>query len=535
MRPVLRSPAVHPFSGFDIPHLLAAHASARPSHPFLIWEPFEGEGRTWTYAQFVEDTRRVAAGLKARGVGFGERVLVHLDNCPESLIAWYACAHLGAVPVTTNARSVADELTYFSEHAGVVGAITQPKFAELVNASCKNIKWLAVTETDNGAPAASGHGVAKSESFAALYGNAADAPLRPADPLANVGIQYTSGTTSRPKGVVWTHANALWGAKVCAMHEDLRADDVHLTYLPLFHTNAQSYSVLATLWAGGTIVVQPRFSASRFWEVSLRHRCTWSSMVPFCTRALMERDVPKAHHYRLWGNGIASMPTDAHFRVRTIGWWGMTETITHGIVSDVHVPAPAMVIGKPATSYEIAIVDDEGAPVAPGQSGGLLIRGVPGLSLFKEYLNNPKATEESYDAQGFFITGDRVTLLENGYIQFADRDKDMLKVGGENVAASEIERVVMSVGGIQECAVVARKDKMLDEVPVVFLLVPGGEAAAAKDLKERVMAACRKDLADFKHPRDIRIVSELPRSTLEKIAKAELRKIIEAETEAAQL
>jgi crotonobetaine/carnitine-CoA ligase len=105
----------------------------------------------------------------------------------------------------------------------------------------------------------------------------------------------------------------------------------------------------------------------------------------------------------------------------------------------------------------------------------------------------------------------------------------MLKVGGENVAASEIERVVMTVAGIQECAVVARKDKMLDEVPVVFLLVPGGEAAAPKDIKERVMAACRTGLADFKHPRDIRIVSELPRSTLEKIAKAELRKVIEAE------
>ncbi|WP_293553585.1 AMP-binding protein [Parvibaculum sp.] len=530
MRLALRNPAVHPFSGLDVPHLVALHAAARPNHPFMIWEPFEGASRTWTYAQFAEETAQVAAGLKARGVKHGERVLIHLDNCPETVIAWYACAHLGAVAVTTNARSVADELTYFSEHAGVVGAITQPKFAGLVTASCKAIKWLAITETDNGAPAAPGQRPQKSESFAALYGNAADVPLRAPDPDANVGVQYTSGTTSRPKGVVWTHANALWGAKLCAMHEDLRPEDVHLVYLPLFHTNAQSYSVLATLWAGGTIVVLPRFSASRFWDLSLKHRCTWTSMVPFCTRALMEHPVPAAHHYRLWGNGVASMPTDAHFRVRTIGWWGMTETITHGIVSDVNVPAPPMSIGKPATSYEIAIVNDDGAPTPVGETGGLLIRGIPGLSLFKEYLNNPKATEESFDENGFFITGDRVQLLADGYIRFADRDKDMLKVGGENVAASEIERVVMTVPGIQECAVVARKDKMLDEVPVAFLLVPGGEAAAAKDLKEQVMAACRKGLADFKHPRDIRIVSELPRSTLEKIAKAELRKVIEAET-----
>ncbi len=527
MRPTLLNAAVHPFSGFDVPHLLAVHAAARPNHPFLIWEPFEGAPRTWTYAQFAHETACVAAGLKARGVRPGERVLIHLDNCPETIIAWYACAHLGAVAVTTNARSVGDELAYFSDHAGVVGAITQPKFAELVAASCKAIKWLAITETDNGAPAAPGARPQKSESFAALYGDAADVPLRAADPDANVGVQYTSGTTSRPKGVVWTHANALWGGKVCAMHEDLRPDDVHLVYLPLFHTNAQSYSVLAALWVGGTIVVQPRFSASRFWSVSLKHRCTWTSMVPFCLRALMEHPVPETHHYRLWGNGVASLPTDAHFRVRTIGWWGMTETITHGIISDVNVPAPPMSIGKPATSYEIAVVNDDGTPSAVGETGGLLIRGIPGLSLFKEYLNNAQATEESFDENGFFITGDRVQLLADGYIRFADRDKDMLKVGGENVAASEIERVVMTVPGIQECAVVARKDKMLDEVPVAFLLVPGGEAAAPADLKEKVMAACRQGLADFKHPRDIHIVAELPRSTLEKIAKAELRKIVE--------
>ncbi len=173
-----------------------------------------------------------------------------------------------------------------------------------------------------------------------------------------------------------------------------------------------------------------------------------------------------------------------------------------------------------------------GTPAKSGRGGRLAHSGpFRGRRLLRDYLNNPQATEESYDANGFFITGDRVQLLEDGYIRFADRDKDMLKVGGENVAASEIERVVMSVPGIQECAVVARKDKMLDEVPVVFLLVPGGEAAAPADLKDQVMAACRKGLADFKVPRDIRIVTDLPRSTLEKIAKAELRKLVEAEAE----
>ncbi|MBO6635489.1 AMP-binding protein [Parvibaculum sp.] len=527
--PALRSPLIHPFSNFDVPHLLAVHAAARPDHPFLIWEPFEGTPKTWSYARFEHEAKQVAAGLKKRGAKVGDRVLIHLDNCPESLIAWYACAHLGAVAVTTNARSVEDDLIYFSEHAGVVGAITQPRFAALVAASCRNIKWLAVTETDNGAEPEEKNRPPKSESFAALYGDVVDVPMRTPDPMLPVGIQYTSGTTSRPKGVVWTHANALWGAKLCAMHEDLRGSDVHLTYLPLFHTNAQSYSVLAALWVGATVVLQPRFSASRFWSVSERHGCTWTSMVPFCVRALMGQEKPKSHSYRYWGNGISAPPTDEYFGVKTIGWWGMTETITHGIVGDIHLPNRPLSIGKPATSYEIAILRDDNTPVDPGETGNLLVRGVPGLSLFLEYLNNPEATAKTYDDQGYFITGDRVTLGEDGFISFADRDKDMLKVGGENVAASEIERVVMTVPGIQECAVVAKRDPMLDEVPVAFVLVPGGEAAAPKDLAAQIDAACAKGLADFKRPRDIRIVDALPRSTLEKIAKAELRKIVDGE------
>ena len=526
-RPRLRAPAVHPFSGFDVAHLMALQGERRADHPFLIWEPFEGGPQSWTYGAFNAAIRRIAAGLKARGVGVGDRVLVHLDNCPESLLSWYACAHLGAVAVTTNARSAGQEMTYFADHGEVVGAITQPKFAELVNTHCRNIKWLCVTETDNGAPPESGHAPEKAERFAALDGDPALAPLRPADPFLPVGVQYTSGTTSRPKGVVWTHANALWGAKICSTYEDLRADDVHLTYLPLFHTNAQAYSVLASLWVGATIVVQPRFSASRFWSVSLKHRASWTSMVPFCLRALMDHEVPRDHQYRLWGNGISAPPTDAHFGVKTMGWWGMTETIAPGIVGDAWLPNPPLSIGKPATPYEIAILDEDGRTVGPGETGHLLVRGVPGLSLFAEYLNNREATEASFDEQGFFITGDRVTLGEDGFIRFADRDKDMLKVGGENVAASEIERVIAGVPGIQEVAVVAKKDKMLDEVPVAFVLVPGGEAGAAPDLKDAILAVCADGLADFKQPREIHIVDALPRSTLEKIAKAELRARLE--------
>ncbi len=518
---------VHPFAAFDIAELVRLRARTRGDHPFLIWAPFDGVDETLTYAQFYERTARLAAGLRKRGVKPRDHVLVHLDNCLETLVAWYGLAILGAVPVTTNARSSLDELTYFADHCGAVAAITQPKFADLVNRSSRNFRFVAVTSHDNGAAPSAGCAPG-TDSFEALLGEAADAPHRAPDPLHPMGVQYTSGTTSRPKGVLWTHANALWGARVNATHEDLRADDVHLVYLPLFHTNAQAYSILATLWAGATAVVMPRFSASRFWPTALKYRCTWTSLIPFCVKALVSVEKPASHHFRLWGSAICDPPTDAEFGVRTIGWWGMTETITHGIVGDVHLPNTPLSCGRPAPEYGIHIVDEAGAPVAPGETGHLLVKGVRGLSLFAEYIHNPQATADSFDEQGRFRTGDRVKLLADGHVQFGDRDKDMLKVGGENVAASEIERVILTVAGVREAAVVAKKHPMLDEAPVAFVIADEGADRAT--LAARIEAACGEALADFKRPHEVRVVDDMPRSTLEKVAKAQLRTLLNEST-----
>lgn len=516
-----------PFSGQDIRTLIAAQARLRAEHPYMIWRPFDGSRRVWTYAAFANAVARFAAGLHARGVRAGDRVLVHLDNCPEAVIAWFGCAWMGAVAVTTNARSSADELAWFADHAGVVAGITQPRFASLVAGACRGLRWLAVTRTDNGDDAGSAT-PSPADAFEAIDADSSALPARAHDPLAPFSVQYTSGTTSRPKGVLWTHANALWGARINATHETLRADDIHMVTLPLFHTNAQAYSMLATLWAGATAVVNPRFSASRFWSVSLEEGCTWASVIGFIPRALMDQEVP-AHRYRLWGTGVCEPPSDARYRVKTLGWWGMTETITHGTLGLVDLPSASLSMGLPAPEYGIRILVD-GREAEPGETGDFQVKGVRGLSLFAEYLNNAKATAESFTDDGWFITGDRVTLGEDGWLYFADRSKDMLKVGGENVAASEIERVIMTVPGVVEAAVVARRHPMLDEVPVAFVRA---EAARAAAVAAEIDAACAAGLAGFKRPREVRVVDELPRSTLEKVNKAALRRMLEAEDGAA--
>jgi carnitine-CoA ligase len=516
--------AISPYAGFDVAQLLRLRAAVRAEHPFLIWEPFEGEGERLTYAEFEHRVRQCAAGMSARGIKPGDPVLIHLENAPEMLVAWFACAYVEAIAVTTNARASAEELAYFAGHSGAVAAITQPTFAQIVNASSRDLSWIAVIEHDNGTPAGGGNAPAHADAFVALLSNADLAPNLPPDPARPIGVQYTSGTTSRPKGVLWTHANALWGAQVNALHEDLRAEDVHLIFLPLYHTNALAYSLLATLWAGSTAVLMPRFSASRFWDIALKHRCTWTSLVPFCVKALMGVARPKQHHFRLWGSAVCSPASDAIFGVKTIGWWGMTETMTHGTVGSVHLPNRPMSMGRPAPEYGIFVERDDGTPVEPGEIGHLLVRGIPGLSLFHSYLHDTTATAASYDERGLFRTGDRVTLHADGFLQFADRDKDMLKVGGENVAASEIERVVMEVPGVREVAVVGKPHPMLDEVPVVFVIPNASEIVAAPhDLQRAIVEACRSRLASFKVPDEVRVVPDMPRATIEKIAKAVLR------------
>lgn len=515
-------------TGRSIAWLLDTRAAQRPHHPFVVWEPRRGPSEQITYADFVARVERVAAGLRRRGVTKDAKVVIHMENCPEFLVSWFALTRIGAVAVCTNTRSSVEELRHYGDHSGSIAAITQPKFAASVAAAMPALRWIAVTDTDAGDDPDPATEPSRADSFDSLASDVGDrdfdgaaAELHPLDPA---WIQYTSGTTSRPKAVVLTHGNALWGAKLSAFHEDLRRDDVHLVHLPLFHINALCYSVLGTLWSGATFVLMPRFSASRFWDVSLRHGCTWASMIPFAITALGDRDIPSDHSYRIWGAGAVVPQVESLFGVKILSWYGMTETVTHPIVGELHGDAPAMSMGRPSPEYDIALLDASGRPVAPGETGGVYVRGTPGLSLFKEYLHDPQATRDAVDEAGWLNTGDRATLHDDGFMSFADRDKDMLKVGGENVAASEIERIISEVAGVGEVAVVAARHRMLDQVPVAFVIPNGPDAD--DQLAARVLDACRTRLADFKVPRDVHVVDEMPRSMLNKVAKAELRAML---------
>jgi crotonobetaine/carnitine-CoA ligase len=491
----------------------------------FVWHPYNGSPREWTYRELAAAAAALAAGLQRRGIRPGDRVLIHLENCPEFVIAWYGCAAAGAVAVTTNTRCAPDEMRYFSEDSQPAGAITEPRFAEMIAACAPMLRWQAVLDSNPGEERAASRGA---DSFTSLAGDPGEFNPHPSGPVTPMSVQYTSGTTSRPKGVLWTHANALWAARVNAVHEDLHPSDCHLTYLPLFHVNALGYQMLASMWVGARFVLVPKWSTSRFWDVSLQHGCTWVSLMGLSHRALAmgaTGEIPSRHSYRLFGSGVCDTAIDCAFGIKTIGWWGMTETISHPVVGNPYTPDRPMSMGRAAPEYQIAVVRDDGVtPVEPEETGHLLVGGTPGLSLFAGYLNQPAATAESFDEGGWFRTGDRVTVHADGYLSFAGRAKDMLKVGAENVAAAEIERVILETGLVAEVAVVGRPDDKLDEVPVAFVVPLEHRESLAAELQ----AACAQRLADFKVPRAVYDVRDLPRSTLNKVNKAELGKVAHA-------
>ena len=266
---------------------------------------------------------------------------------------WNSCGSrapgIGAVVVTTNTRSAGAELGYFADNCNAVAAITQPELAELV-AQQRQAHQVARGHGASGRRRRAGCQSAPEQGelhSPSLDGDPADLPQLEPDPWRHGSVQYTSGTTSRPKGVLWTHGNALWGARHRPSHENLNENDIHLVMMPSFHTNARTYSILPTMWVGGTVVLMPKFSASRFWDIALRNRCTWARCCPSSSRRSRSSPIPK-HHFRMFGMAANETPFDQVFGVRSIGWWGMTETVSQGIVGDALLRNRPMTTGRPA-------------------------------------------------------------------------------------------------------------------------------------------------------------------------------------------
>ena len=514
--------------GQDIPWLLRHWAEHKPDHPVLIWEPTDGDTRRWTYAELLAEVEGLAVGLGEQGVAPGDKVLVHADNCPEMVLAWLACATVGAVAVTTNTRSVASEIAWFVEKTGCVAAVTQTHHLGRVREAGAALKWIAVIEsdvTDGDGDEVDGIGDSSAGEipFDALRGDCAAWAGRPIEPMRPFGIMFTSGTTSKPKAVVHTHANAVWASRSGPRNIDFGTDDRYLIYLPFFHVNAQSWSFFTVMGTGGTAVLMPKWSSSRFWDVVVRNEITHISLMPFVMGTLGEADRP-ASSLRVGVFGLIMEMLDSMFGIEVHAAYGMTETVTHATYGRPSEHLPERSMGHVSPGYEFAVVDKEtGALCAEGETGELWLRGTRGIQLFLEYHDNPEANEKAFDGD-WFKTGDMVMLGTGGNLFYRERDKDLLKVGGENVSAREVEEIIGTVAGIAQVAVVGQTHEFLTEVVVAFVVVaPGAPDEAA--LEATVIETCRGSLADFKVPRAVYVVDAFPTGTLDKILKNKLREM----------
>ncbi len=335
----------------------------------------------------------------------------------------------------------------------------------------------------------------------------------------------TSGTTSKPKAVVHTHANAIWAGRVGPRNIDLNPGDRHLIYTPFFHASAQTWAFCSTLGAGATAVLMPKWSTSRFWDVVVRHGVTHISMMPFCMSTLRAPDRPNSS-LRVGVFGLLMSEGRDVFGLDVYAAYGMTETVTHAISAKPSDYLPTRSMGHATPGYELAVVDDEtGALCTDGESGELWIRGIRGIQLFLEYLDDPEANEAAFEGE-WFRTGDIVKMGPDGSMVYVERNKDLLKVGGENVSAREVEDVIETVNGVTRAAVVGKRDPFLDQVVVAFVT----RTPTSKDdaLAKSVIAKCADSLARFKVPRAVYVVDEIPTGPLGKILKKQLRDIADA-------
>jgi carnitine-CoA ligase len=510
--------------------LLARHA-ADPARVFAVVEDDRGGTTVISYAQQLARARAVAGALAALGVEAGDRVHLHTANCPEFFDTWFATALLGAVLVPTGPQSTAAELRYVLEQATPAVSLAAPGLREPVSA--------AAGLAQSGGSAA--------PRIVALYGNEADAlpalaqraepvPLPgPGDPetasarapdTRTAAILYTSGTTSRPKGVLVTHANYLTVGTAMSDHLSITEQDRWLIALPLFHANAQYYCTMSALAAGASIALAPRFSASGWARQAAGHEATLASLFAAPIRMILAQPPGEAEtRSRLRAVLFAQNLTDSQasafehrFGTRLLQLYGMTETVLPPTVNPDSAARRWSSIGRALPGVGLRAAGQNGVPVPPGIPGELLVRGVPGVTLAAGYYRDPGATAAAFRG-GWLHTGDLVRLDGDGFAYFADRARDMIKRSGENVSAGEIERVAASHPAVAECAAIGVPDPVRDEA-IVLVAVPAPGAAPRPD---ELIAWCASRLAPYKVPGSVVFTDALPRTSVGKIAKAQLR------------
>lgn len=469
-----------------------------------------------SYNDMLTRSNQTARWLQMHGITKGDTVAVMCMNSPFFYDIWFGCAAIGAIILPINTASTVRELHYLLEHSDSKGffyddSIITDEHLEMAHgfslAFYQNLspEWrLELSKLDN---------------------RCLEVDVLPSDISA---IMYTSGTTSKPKGVMITHENYLFAGHSAVLYQRLTPEDRYLIFLPLFHVNSQYYTSMAMFVVGGTILLLEKFSASTFWDEVVKLQPTVSSFVATIIKILLELQVhpnERKHHIRQIGYGLFVNKHDIakfqeRFGIKLLQWYGMTESITTNIVTPLYEEMPEdpdtgiLAMGKPGLAQEIKIVDENSNEVPPFTVGQIIIKSP---SLMKGYYKNEIETNKTL-RDGWLYTGDNGYRNEEGFIWFVDRGKDLIKRAGENISSVEIENVISSYPGVTDCAVIGVPDNLREESIVAYISTDGTNIP-----EEEIRTYCEKQLSKFKIPQEFHFIEEFPRTSIGKIQKNILR------------
>jgi malonyl-CoA/methylmalonyl-CoA synthetase len=471
------------------------------------------DNRRYTYAQADRESARIAAYLAELGIRPGDRVSVQAPKSPQALFLYLACLRLGAVyhPLNTGYRS--DELRYFFSNA-------EPSLIVCDVGNAGGIETLAAEIGIRHVRTLDGRGEGSLMDGARQTGDEFGIEDVDADQLA--ALLYSSGTTGVPKGIMLSHGNLLANTQALIQAWGFSDRDRLLHALPIFHVHGLFVGIGCVLASGASMRWLERFDA----ETVLRYlpECTVMMGVPtFYTRLLArpELDATACSHMRVFISGSAPLleETFTEFEARTghriLERYGMTETNmnTSNPLDGVRKPGT---VGPPLPGVEVRVVDDRGKEVGTDVIGDLQVRGP---NVFRGYWKLPEKTAEDFTDDGYFDTGDKARIDADGYVAIVGRSKDVVITGGLNVYPKEVELVIDELDGIRESAVIGVPHPDFGEAVVAVVVADPGRAPD----EATVIAAAREKLADFKVPKRVIMVDELPRNTMAKVQKSVLR------------
>jgi len=483
-----------------------------------------------TYEQFLDRCDRWSAILQQLGVGQGDRVAYIAPNTHAQLESFYAVPQIGAVLVPINYRLTPDDFVYLINHSGARVVCAHSDYLEAIDGIRPQLPAVEHFVSLAGARA----DWLDYENLVAAGTENFERPLIEENDLLT--INYTSGTTSRPKGVMITHRNAYLNSVGTLVHEHMSCADRYLWTLPMFHANGWTFVWTVTA-AGATHVCLPKLDPRRVFEVIEKHRITMLCAAPTVLISLANAEAEVRSNAR---RGVRVLTAGAPPAASTIerlegelGWtvtqvYGLTETTPFITVCESRAEHEQLSISERAiikarqgveliTSGETTVVNDQGVEVPrDGETVGEIV--VRGNVVMRGYYNDPEATAEAM-RDGWFHTGDAAVIHSDGYIEIRDRLKDVIISGGENISSVEVEGVLLRHPAVQEVAIVGLPDERWGEAPHAFVVLKSGATVAEDELRE----FAREHLAHFKAPHRVNFVSELPKTATGKIQKYVLR------------